>query len=101
MQAEPSSITNIFVCTNLLMHETTRVLHDRLVSDEDRLFFYQELCEEINTSFKVKYDAEQLHNKPIIFGDFQDLNALSGDRVYRQVNNTKLLTKMLEVIYLS
>lgn len=37
--AKPHIVTNVDVLVKLWIHETARVFHDRLISDEDRDWF--------------------------------------------------------------
>ena len=46
--------------------------------------------------FQVKWSAQKLHDEPILFGDFLDLNAPSGGRTYRLISDYEKLANILE-----
>ena len=53
LQAEESVIVNSDNCAQLFAHEATRVFHDRLVDDTDRVEFHTMLADILHDYFKV------------------------------------------------
>ena len=53
MQASSSVIFNVDNVAHLYAHEATRVFHDRLVDDDDRLRFFELLADNLHDYFKV------------------------------------------------
>ncbi|XP_071789676.1 dynein axonemal heavy chain 6-like isoform X2 [Asterias amurensis] len=96
LQADESVVTSVDSAAMLLAHEATRVFHDRLVDEPDRMRFFEFLSDDLHNYFKVKWSAEKLHDEPILFGDFLDLNAPSVDRVYRHISDYDKLAQILE-----
>lgn len=55
----------------LWIHETCRVFHDRLVSNEDKTWFNEMIIEQTKAAFRVDWShADLFESKPLIFGDF-------------------------------
>ncbi|XP_022090728.1 dynein heavy chain 6, axonemal-like isoform X2 [Acanthaster planci] len=96
LQADETVITSTDSAALLLAHEATRVFHDRLVDEPDRIRFFEFLADDLHNYFKVKWTPEKLHDEPILFGDFLDLNAPSVDRVYRHISDYDKLAQILE-----
>ena len=97
LQAHPSVITSRDHCCQLLGHEASRVLHDRLTNDADRRYFYQVLSDHLHSGFKGRWSPEDLQKTPLIFGDFLEGNPPHGPRVYRFVRQYDRLPQILEV----
>lgn len=53
-QADEQEVVNADTCAQLLAHETCRVLHDRLVCQEDKILFYDMLADTLHDYFKVR-----------------------------------------------
>ena len=75
LQAHPSVITSREHCAQLLGHEASRVLHDRLTNDTDRRYFYKVLSEQLHNGFKTGWTPEELEKNAV------DLWRLSGRRL--------------------
>lgn len=97
LQAHPSVITSRDHCAQLLGHEASRVLHDRLTNDADRQYFHRVLSEQLHNGFKTRWSAEELEKKPLIFGDFLEGSEPHSPRVYRSVRQYDRLPQILEV----
>ncbi|XP_070577565.1 LOW QUALITY PROTEIN: dynein axonemal heavy chain 6-like [Ptychodera flava] len=96
LQADDKVITTNDNTAQLFAHEATRVLHDRLVSDEDRFQFFQFLADDLHNYFKVKWTAEKLRDEPIMFGDFLNMNAPASGRHYALITDQKKVAAALE-----
>ena len=98
LQAHPSVITSRDHCCQLLRHEASRVLHDRLTNDTDRRYFYRVLSDQLRNGFKVRWSPEELEKTPLIFGDFLEGGVPhGGPRAYRFVRQHDRLPQILEV----
>ena len=100
LQAHPSVITSRDHCCQLLGHEASRVLHDRLTNDADRRYFYTVLSDQLRSGFKARWGPEELEKTPLIFGDFLEAGATQGGpRAYRFVRQYERLPQILEVSF--
>ena len=97
LQAHPSVITSREHCAQLLGHEASRVLHDRLTNDTDRRYFYKLLSEQLHNGFKTRWTPAELEKTPLIFGDFLEGGSHHSARVYRFVRQYDRLPQILEV----
>ena len=66
---QPTSIDDVFKLTKLWFHESCRVFQDRLINDQDREWFANQLKDEITNNFKLDF-SEVAPEQPIIFADF-------------------------------
>ena len=66
---QSSQIDDINKLTKLWYHEACRVFQDRLINDQDREWFADQLKLEIRDNFKLDF-AEVAPTQPIIFADF-------------------------------
>ncbi|XP_019625905.1 PREDICTED: LOW QUALITY PROTEIN: dynein heavy chain 6, axonemal-like [Branchiostoma belcheri] len=97
LQADETVIVSRETAAQLFAHEATRVFHDRLVDDVDRMQFHAFLSDDLHNYFKVSWTADKLCREPVMFGDFLDMHAPSSvGRVYRYVSNKKKLAGILE-----
>lgn len=99
LQAHPSVITSRDHCCQLLGHEASRVLHDRLTNDADRRFFYKVLSDQLHNGFKSRWSAEELEKTPLIFGDFLEGSSPHGPGAYRFARQYEQLPQILEVCF--
>ncbi|XP_068088957.1 dynein axonemal heavy chain 14 isoform X3 [Hyperolius riggenbachi] len=96
LQASESVIVTKEMAAQLLIHEATRVFHDRLVGLQDREIFYQCLSDELHNYFKISRSKEKLMSDPIQFVDFLETNSAAKSRVYRPITGQKQLVSKLE-----
>ncbi|XP_075719503.1 dynein axonemal heavy chain 14 isoform X3 [Rhinoderma darwinii] len=95
-QASDTIIITKDMAAQLLVHETTRVFHDRLVDTGDRELFYQCLSEEVLNYFKIFWPVEKLIKESVQFVDFLELDSTAKNRIYRPVTSHKQLVSKLE-----
>ncbi|XP_033124826.1 dynein heavy chain 6, axonemal-like [Anneissia japonica] len=96
LQADKTVVTSMESAGQLLAHEATRVFHDRLMDVDDRMMFFSFLEDDLHNHFKLKWSAEQLFAKPLMFGDFMDVNAPSAERIYRAMPDPSRTVQVLE-----
>ena len=67
----------------LWIHETCRVFHDRLVSNEDKRWFTDLIVDLSKSAFRVDWShADLFEAKPLIFCDFMKRGIPYEDRQY-------------------
>jgi dynein heavy chain len=74
----------------LWVHESMRIFYDRLINEEDQIWFKKTACELANRHMKVSTSVEELFAKPIIFADF--LKPDADPRFYEEVADVGKLT---------
>lgn len=81
----------------LWCHESLRVFHDRLINDEDRNWFLDELKKLVSNHFHLDFEQKvsRGNNFPIIFGSYLDYTALPEKRLYREVVEEEQLQKAM------
>ena len=71
LMVKPTEIPNADVFTRLWIHESMRCFHDRLISQEDRLWFTNQICSLLKRKFSLSWTHEELFEKePIMFVDY-------------------------------
>ncbi|KAM5165262.1 dynein axonemal heavy chain 14 [Mantella aurantiaca] len=96
LQANESVIVTKEMAAQLLVHEATRVFHDRLVDGGDRENFYQSVSDELHNYFKVSWSKEKVMKDPVQFVDFLETGSSGKSRVYRPVTNQRQVVSKLE-----
>lgn len=87
------SISNPEVFAKLWMHESCRVFHDRLINNEDKLWFTKLISELSNIYFRVRLEHDELFvNGHLIFGD---LLKLESTKAYEEIKDLKKLKSVL------
>ena len=81
-----------------------RVFHDRLISIEDRRYFYhlmKDVCVRyFSTSVIPLPDDPLIDHLPIlIFGDFMQIGATSQNKVYEEITDIERLKCVLQVLH--
>ena len=77
----------------LWVHETSRVFHDRLISQEDRIWFNTLIIELLAKEFNMRWTYEEIFegNNKILFGD---LLKLDTSKDYEEIKDMKKLLKV-------
>ncbi|XP_076770738.1 dynein axonemal heavy chain 14 [Arvicanthis niloticus] len=95
MQADKSVINSKEMAALLLVHEASRVFHDRLIEHSEKSLFYQLLSAELQNHLQINWSHESLMNDPVVFVDFMDINKPHRKRVYQNTNNYDKLLSIL------
>lgn len=90
----PISVQNTETMVRLWIHETCRVFYDRLVNNEDRTWFKDNVAALLFLYFKVDWTAKTVFEEsPVIFVDFMKKGVEMDQRSYEEV--------ILHLIYIS
>ncbi|XP_055873384.1 dynein axonemal heavy chain 6-like isoform X2 [Biomphalaria glabrata] len=87
LQADPGVIRDRLQIFRLFVHETQRVFHDRLINNEDKMFFHQIMSEMASKHFGETVEAESFVTKPILFGNFMKIGAPESDKMYEEMTD--------------
>lgn len=78
----------------LWIHECSRVFHDRLINNEDRLWFQNLIMELIGRYFNSRLEKDQIFGSQSI--KFGDILRLDLGKEYEEIRDIKKLIKVLE-----
>lgn len=82
----PICVQNTDTMARLWIHETCRVFYDRLVNDEDRTWFKNNVVTMLVLYFKVEWTAKEVFEEsPVIFADFMKKGVEMNQRTYEEV----------------
>lgn len=71
LMIKPISCQTPEVMTKLWIHECQRCFQDRLINDEDRMWFTKKVTQLVNKQFGIAWNHEELFERdPITFGDW-------------------------------
>ncbi|KAI9333548.1 dynein heavy chain and region D6 of dynein motor-domain-containing protein [Obelidium mucronatum] len=96
LQFQPVNVTTKADIAKAFIHESSRVFHDRLIDEHDRLFFFKLVSELVDRNFGVNIPKDILVEKPIIFGDFSKRGVPVEDRQYIEFTDMKIMNVLLE-----
>ncbi|KAH0513658.1 Dynein heavy chain 14, axonemal [Microtus ochrogaster] len=96
MQADKSVINSKEMAAKLLVHEASRVFHDRLVESSEKSLFYQLLSKELQNHLQIQWTHESLMNSPTVFVDFMDINKPHRKKIYQSTNNYNKIFSILK-----
>ncbi|ESO89348.1 hypothetical protein LOTGIDRAFT_210379 [Lottia gigantea] len=93
LMADPNKTEALPDLLRLWYHENCRIFQDRLVNDEDRVWFDNLLKEKMKSDFDVNYE-EVVTQEPVLYGDFM---VTSSDlRPYLEIHDHEKLVKVLD-----
>ncbi|KAM3182197.1 hypothetical protein ACTXT7_012865 [Hymenolepis weldensis] len=95
LQTSPQAIKDKVSFIRLFYHECSRVFHDRLVDDVDRLFFNRILSEVASKYFSETFEPEVFSKNPLFFGDFISFGAKKEDRIYEEITDMDKLKNIM------
>jgi len=97
MMARPNTVPTRTSLLRLWIHEASRVLGDRLVTEDDLGLFQEALFLKAKQRFAIKETREEVFDSvPILFGDFFKPGAEGADRQYREAEGgLESLTRLL------
>ena len=95
LMVKPQSFSQPDDFIRLWIHENSRVFADRLINDEDRIWFNNYIIEVLSRVFRVSWTYESIFGKnKIMFGDHLKLNG--PVRLYEEIKDKTKLIKVLE-----
>ena len=77
----------------LWVHETQRIFYDRLINQDDQLWFQKLIVELCSRHLRQPFSQEDLFTKPIVFADF--LKPDADPRFYEEIKDLPKLTTVL------
>jgi len=80
---KPKSCSDPDKFISLWIHEISRVFHDRLINEEDRMFFKENIINILEIKFRERKTMEDIFTKPIIFSNLLRLGA--EEELYEQI----------------
>ncbi|KAJ3125643.1 Dynein heavy chain 6, axonemal, partial [Physocladia obscura] len=96
LQLQPGNVVGKPDIAKAFIHESSRVFHDRLIDEPDRLFFFKLVSELVDRNFGVTIPKDILTEKPIMFGDFSKRGVPAEDRQYIEFTDMKIMNVLLE-----
>ncbi|XP_065162410.1 dynein axonemal heavy chain 6 isoform X2 [Atheta coriaria] len=100
LQADSGTMRESGDMQRLFCHECLRIFHDRLINNEDKVYFYYLLREVCNRCFGNPVlsftDESILQRTPVLlFGDFIVFGAAKEDRIYEEIKDLNKLKNVL------
>ncbi|ORY38879.1 hypothetical protein BCR33DRAFT_853838 [Rhizoclosmatium globosum] len=96
LQLQPANVSVKADIAKAFIHESSRVFHDRLIDEPDRLFFFKLVSELVDRNFGVNIPKDILVEKPIMFGDFHKRGVPIEERQYIEFTDMKVMNTLLE-----
>jgi dynein heavy chain, axonemal len=92
--SKPISIQNPETMAKLWVNESQRVFYDRLINNEDKLWFTKLMIDLLNRCFRINIEHDLIFVKEkIMFGDLLKLDA--PIRLYEEIRDKNKLNKVL------
>jgi dynein heavy chain, axonemal len=93
LMTKPVSVSTPETMAKLWMHECCRVFHDRLINNEDKVWFTKMMAELSNVYFRVRLEHDDIFvNSHLIFGD---LLKLESTKTYEEIKDLAKLKSVL------
>ena len=90
IMTEPESMIRLWI------HETSRVFHDRLINDQDKNWFNNQIVRQVGQIFRKDWTHEDIfEGTPVLFGDFMKGDLEAEDRNYEEITNFQKLTDVM------
>ncbi|XP_018593809.2 dynein heavy chain 6, axonemal [Scleropages formosus] len=96
LQCEAGTVREQNHIFRLFCHECQRVFHDRLINNEDKMYFNTMLSEMASKYFGFNLEPSYFVDKPIIFGDFIKIGANKADRIYEDLTDMDKIRSVLQ-----
>jgi dynein heavy chain len=93
LMIRPRKCTLSETFVKLWVHETQRIFYDRLINNEDQIWFQKVMVELCSRHLRSPFSYEDLFAKPIVFADF--LKPDADPRFYEEVKDLPKLTSVL------
>ncbi|KAJ9454440.1 Dynein-1-beta heavy chain [Diplonema papillatum] len=99
IQVVPRTCTSSQQAVRLWVHENSRCYYDRLVSNEDRTYFVEEVMgPTLLRKFPIaqKMNIPELFEEPVIWGDFLKPSVPVEERLYEECTDLRKLPRIFE-----
>ena len=94
LMTKPISVQNPETLAKLWINESQRVFFDRLINNEDKLWFTKLVCELITRNFRMNFEHDDIFVRDkIMFGDLLKLDA--PIKLYEEIKDKNKLHKVL------
>ncbi|XP_064629143.1 dynein axonemal heavy chain 1-like isoform X2 [Lineus longissimus] len=93
LMADITKLNGVNDLLRLWFHENCRVFQDRLVNDEDRMWFKGLLQEKMKTDFLTEF-SEVVTLEPVLYGDF--MVAAVDNKLYVEIDDHAKMVKVME-----
>ena len=93
LMIKPRRCADTDTFSKLFVHEAFRIFYDRLINEEDQLWFKKTTLEMCSRHLKMSYSEDDLYAKPIVFADF--LKPDADPRFYEYVPDLNKLTAVV------
>ena len=82
--SRPVTIPTADVFARLWVHEASRVFHDRLINQDNRDFFIEQIVELVKLKFRLNWEADDMFgNNTVMFSNILRLDA--DDVLYEEI----------------
>uniref|UniRef100_A0A5F8HIF6 Dynein axonemal heavy chain 6 n=1 Tax=Monodelphis domestica TaxID=13616 RepID=A0A5F8HIF6_MONDO len=96
LQCDSTVVRDEMQIFRLFCHECQRVFHDRLINNEDKLYFHNMLTEMASKHFAIPLDQDYFIKKPVIFGDFIKIGVDKSERLYEDLLDMNKIASVLQ-----
>ncbi|XP_044515237.1 dynein axonemal heavy chain 6 [Gracilinanus agilis] len=96
LQCDSTVVRDEMQIFRLFCHECQRVFHDRLINNEDKLYFHNMLTEMASKHFAIPIDQDYFIKKPVIFGDFIKIGVDKAERLYEDLLDMNKIASVLQ-----
>jgi len=80
----------------LWVHETCRAFHDRLINNQDKLWFTELMVDIVKNSFRMEWSHSDLfESKPLIFGDFMKRGVPFDECQYDEIKDLNVMSNVI------
>ncbi|XP_055866073.1 dynein axonemal heavy chain 6-like isoform X2 [Biomphalaria glabrata] len=95
LQADAGIFREKIQNVRLFIHETQRVFHDRLINNEDKLFFHKLMAEIVYQTFNENFDPHSFIKDPLLFGNFMKMGCPPEEKFYEEISDMNKLQHVL------
>nr|KAI8744404.1 dynein heavy chain 6; axonemal-like isoform X3 [Biomphalaria glabrata] len=95
LQADAGIFREKIQIVRLFIHETQRVFHDRLINNEDKLFFHKLMAEIVYKTFNENFDPHSFIKDPLLFGNFMKMGCPPEEKFYEEISDMNKLQHVL------
>ncbi|CAG5125807.1 unnamed protein product, partial [Candidula unifasciata] len=98
LQADSTIIREKPQIMRLFIHEAQRVFHDRLINNEDKMFFHNIMAEMTAKHFNESVEPKSFVTSPILFGNFIKMGCVQNSACNKLIFSVQEMSMMISVI---